>query len=195
MAKTETLITRKLKMRLYTRANLWQGFVPYFEFTGAQDGTISQQTGSRGRERRAHQVVEFRNFVCAHVNRRDPRSRRFLQYLSMESARSMLLVRDAKTGKVLVQPPDKADVGRWLVRRKVGFGRASKNESEIVKEVGTDFFDEIDKYRNWSFSFSDYYDVIVWDLEPGLPFESLYNAIHDVSCLRFSLSLVVYANL
>lgn len=35
--------------------------------------------------------------------------------------------------------------------------------------------------RKWHFGFNEYYDVYIWDLEPGQPSLSLYSAIYEVS--------------
>lgn len=136
-----------------------------------------EQTGSRShRTPRQHCIVEARNAYCGHMKRDDPKSRRFIQYLAMESSKLVLLVRDVKTGKFVVQPPDDE---RWLMRQKVGMGRASKASWEIVKAVDEQFLEMVDKkHRQWHFDgFVDYYDIIIWDLEPGGHASWLYNAI------------------
>lgn len=116
--------------------------------------------------------------MCAHLNRNDPISRRFLQYISAETNRVVTLVRDVKTGRILKDPPPEH---LWLVRKKSGFGRASRTEWENVSEVGPGFFVKIEEARKWHFGFNEYYDVYIWDLEPGEPFASLYNTIQQVS--------------
>ena len=145
----------------------------------------SQQTGSRSHQGRQHQIVESRNFVCAHVNRRDPQVRRFLQLLSMQSNKVSLLVRDAKTGTILLKPSTKGDAGTWLIRTKAGLGRASKNKWEIQSSVDEKFFEHIDSLRKWHFSFSDYYDICIWDLESGLPFGALHSTVNQASSSAF----------
>lgn len=35
--------------------------------------------------------------------------------------------------------------------------------------------------RSWKFSFKEYYDFYVWDLEPGEPFPALYNCVQEAS--------------
>lgn len=140
--------------------------------------TVHHQSGSRGHIRRAHAIAEARNFVAAHISRTDQASRRLIRYLSMQTHRVLLLVRDAKTGRILVAPPDNE---LWLVREKSGVGRASKNSWNITKEVGTKLFEEIDANRNWTLRFNDYYDIMVWDLEPGNQFSNVYSVITQVS--------------
>jgi len=144
--------------------------------------SVHHQSGSRGHIRRAHAIMEARNFVAAHISRTDQASRRLIRYLSMQTHRVLLLVRDAKTGRILVAPPEDE---LWLVREKSGVGRASKNSWNIVKEVGTKLFEEIDANRKWTLRFNDYYDVIVWDLEPGKQFSNVYSVITQVSTVAY----------
>ena len=112
------------------------------------------------------------------MNRNDTASQRFIQYLSMEMMDCILLVRDAKTSKIVLEPHDD---DLWLIREKSGIGRASKTEWNVVSRVGEGFFDEMEKHREWHFGFTDYYDVYVWDRQAGRPFLMLYNLIKDVS--------------
>lgn len=156
------------------------GFIVYFEsaMPDARALTVrNQQGGRRGQFRRSHSVFEARNFMCAHIKRDDQASRRLVQYLSMQSHRLLVLVRDAETGRLLIKPPEEE---RWLYRQKSGLGRAAKNDWEIVKSVGSEFFEDMDKYRRWNFSFKEYYDVYVWDLEAGECFPALYNAVQEM---------------
>lgn len=128
--------------------------------------------------RRSHAVLEARNFIAGYVKRNDPASRRLIQYLSMQTYRVLLLVRDAKTGKILISPPEDQ---LWLLREKSGLGRAVKNEWKCLKEVGPEFFKELEVSRRWNLGFNDYYDVIIWDLNAGEPFGNVYNAAIHVS--------------
>ncbi|KAL8800251.1 MAG: hypothetical protein Q9182_005307 [Xanthomendoza sp. 2 TL-2023] len=152
------------------------GLIPYMEFGGAQEMTTNFQTGSRGQMRRAHSITESRNFICANIKRNDPATRRFLQYLTMRATKVVMLVRDAKTSQILRSPP-KTEL--WLHREKAGIGRASTNEWTIRAEVGEKFFEKMEKMRQWHFGFNEYYDVYMWDLEPGKPFARLYNTIYE----------------
>ena len=152
----------------------------YFESAepDAQELTVRQQNGGRGQFRRSHAVFEARNFICAHIKRDDQASRRLIQYLSMQSSKIVVLVRDAESGKLLIKPPEEE---RWLFREKSGLGRASRNDDwHIIRSIGPQFFEEMDKYRQWKFSFKEYYDVYVWDLEAGEPFPVLYNCVQEV---------------
>lgn len=153
------------------------GFIPYFHGDKAEKVTNYFQTGSRGMTRRAHQHTEMRNFVCGHIKRDDPVSRRFIQYLAMESWELRALVRDAKTGRVLISPPEDE---LWLLREKSGWGRASRNEYEVLGEVGPVFFEAMDKSRKWHFGFEEFYDVYIWDSSPGRSFFILQRKIEEV---------------
>jgi len=161
----------------------------YFESAepDAEELTTRQNNRNRGVGRRSHAVFEARNFICAHIKRDDPVSRRLIQYLSMQSQTVVLLVRDAETGKLLVKPEEEQ---RWLYREKSGVGRASRNEGwHIIKSIGPTFFEEMDKYRKWKFSFKEYYDVYVWDLKAGEPFAVLYNTVQEVGAQKKNLGL------
>lgn len=104
----------------------------------------------------------------------DPVSRRFIQYLAMQACRLVVLVRDAKTGKIIVEPPEDQ---LWLIREKAGLGRAAKNEWNNIKSVGPDFFEEMDERRQWHFGFQEHYDIYVWDLEAGNAWTDLYSNV------------------
>ncbi|KAK7510074.1 hypothetical protein IWZ03DRAFT_433735 [Phyllosticta citriasiana] len=151
------------------------GFFIFYKFDKADEMTGRHQTPRNAPGRRKHAVMEARNFICGHVKRDDPVSRRFVQYLALMTNRVVLFARDVKTGRVLVQPP-KAEL--WLLREKNGLGRASRGEWNIVKEFGPELFEELDRQRKWSFGFRDYYDICVWDLDPGESFHFLYDTVH-----------------
>ncbi|KAF4615552.1 hypothetical protein G7Y89_g15309 [Cudoniella acicularis] len=115
------------------------GFIMYFESSSddAMDMTARQQSGGRSSQyRRFHTVFEAQNFICVHIKRDDPVSRRLVQYLSMQSHEILVL----------------------LYRQKSGLGRASKNEWDIITSIGPKVFEEMDKHRDWHFSFKGYYD-------------------------------------
>jgi hypothetical protein len=116
------------------------GFIPYFDGDKASTVTHYFQTGSRSMARRSHEFVELRNFTCAHIKRDDPVSRRFIQYLSNETWDLRALVRDRKTGRILIQPPKEE---LWLLREKSGWGRAARNEFNVMAEVGPVFFEQM----------------------------------------------------
>ncbi|MCJ1399001.1 hypothetical protein MMC11_002203 [Xylographa trunciseda] len=167
------------------RSQLLQlGFIIYFEFTEADELSAHQQSGSRGGGRRTHTILEARNFICAHVKRNDAASRRFIQYLSMQTNRILLLVRDAKTGRIISKPPEK---DLWLLRGKSGIGRAAKNDWTTIKKVGPEFFKDIEDHRRWHFGFVEHYDLYIWDNAAGGQYFDLYNAIQAtlVKAYRF----------
>jgi hypothetical protein len=155
------------------------GFIPYFKGDKAEEVTHHFQTGSRGVARRSHSIVEMRSFLCGHMKRDDPVSRRFIQYLSMETFELRALVRDRKTGRILIQPPKEE---LWLLREKSGWGRATRNEFDIIGEVGPAFFEHMEAVRTWQFSFEEYYDVYIWDATPGQPSFILQRRLEEVSC-------------
>ena len=119
----------------------------------------------------------MRNFLCGNIKRDDPVSRRFIQYLSMETWELRALVRDRKTGRVLITPPEEE---LWILREKVGWGRASKNQFETIIEIGPKFFERMDAARQWRFGFEEYYDVYIWSSTPGLPFPGLQRKVEEV---------------
>jgi hypothetical protein len=130
---------------------IMQGFIPYFysHDPDAKALTVRHQVGRSSLVRRSHAIFEARNFMCAHIKRDDPISRRLVQYLSMQSHQLVVLVRDAETGKLLIRPPEDQ---RWLWRQKSGLDRAAKNDWTVLKSIGADFFEGADKYRRWHFS-------------------------------------------
>ncbi|KAH6692878.1 hypothetical protein BKA61DRAFT_637651 [Leptodontidium sp. MPI-SDFR-AT-0119] len=164
----------------YRQQMLQHGFIMYFEThePDAMQLTVHhQQGGRRGPSRRSHMAFEARNWICAHIKRDDQASRRLVQYLSMQRHSLLILVRDAETGNLVIKPPEDE---RWLFRQKSGLGHAAKNEWNVIKSVGPQFFEEMEKYRGWNFSFKEYYDVYVWDLEPGECFAVLYNTVQEM---------------
>ncbi|QSZ37286.1 hypothetical protein DSL72_009380 [Monilinia vaccinii-corymbosi] len=156
------------------------GFIMCYESSDpdARDLNVSFSQGGRSKQtRRQHAIFQARNVICAHIKRDDQASRRFIQYLSMQSHRLVLLVRDAESGKLLVKPPEEE---RWLWREKSGLGRAVKNVWNVLKRIGPEFFEEMDRHRQWNFSFKDYYDIYVWDLEPGNTLAGLFNTVQQM---------------
>jgi hypothetical protein len=173
----------------YRQQMLQLGFIMYFESVepDAWDLTRHHQTGRGGPYKRSFAVLQARNFICAHIKRDDTVSRRFIQYLHMQSHRLLMLVRDAETGRILVKPPEEE---RWLIREKSGLGRAIKGHWNVIKAIGPKFFEEMDRYRKWNFGFKEYYDIYLWDLPVGESFPALYNAVQEVTLLHSTLILV-----
>ncbi|KAH6603838.1 mfs allantoate [Trichoderma cornu-damae] len=149
-------------------------FFPYFVDLDAQQHSRHFQVGGRSRIRRQHDIVETRNIIAGHMKRSDPITRRFLQYLTMRTGELLVLVRDGKTGRVITAPPEEH---LWTYRRKHGIGRASKNEWNVVLEVGPEYFDMTDTLREWRFGFHDYYDVFIWDFVPDQSPMDMYNVV------------------
>ncbi len=165
------------------------------EFQDAQVLSSNLKSGSsRGQGGRTHSVVEFRNWLCAHIRRDDPASRRFLQYLSMRTSRVLVLIRDAKTSRILSSPPANQ---LWLHCEKAGSGRARKNDWSAQTEVRPEFFEKsipplsdllanvadsrlVEELRQWHFGFNDYYDVYIWDLKPSKPWINFFDTIYQV---------------
>ncbi|ROW02401.1 hypothetical protein VMCG_06073 [Cytospora schulzeri] len=155
---------------------LHMGFIPYhIQFEGSQR-TQYNQIGSKGRHRRQHHIEECRNIICAHMKRGDPVTNRFIDYCIMQSGSIQILVRDGKTGQIVRAPLQDE---RWLHRVKSGLGRASKNEWEVVQEVGREFFEYLDCVRDWRFSFDSYYDIFIWDFAPGESPMELFHRLVD----------------
>ena len=63
------------------------------------------------------------------------------------------------TGSILVKPPEEET---WLVREKTGLGRAARNEWNIIKKVGTEFFEDMDRHREWHFGFKEVWQWIIY---------------------------------
>ncbi|KAJ8133201.1 hypothetical protein O1611_g414 [Lasiodiplodia mahajangana] len=152
------------------------GFFPFFIDLGAEDFSHHFQAGgSRSQQRRRHDFVEARNIMVGHMKRDDSVTRRFLQYCSMRTSEVLLAVRDGRTGKIVTAP--RKEDALWTLRSKRGIGRASKNEWDIELEIGQDYFDFVDQYRNWHLGFDDYYEVWIWHFVPGQSGTLLYNVI------------------
>jgi hypothetical protein len=167
----------------YKQQMLSLGFIMYAENSGleASNMTFNRTGGSRhGLARKTHHVMEMRNFICAHMKRDDPVSRRLIQYIALQSCHLLLIVRDAETGRFVVMPPEEE---RWIIRSKEGYGRAGKNEWRVLQSIGPEFFELCEKKKGgWSFGFKEYYDVYIWDTQPGKTWSMLYNLVQEV-CL------------
>ena len=89
----------------------------------------------------------------------------------------MTLVRDGKTGKILVSPPEDQ---LWLARSKAGFGRAARSEWETIRYVGPQFFAEMEEARNFNLEFDDHFDIYIWTSDAGLTWELLHANVLEV---------------
>ncbi|KAI1444975.1 hypothetical protein F5Y02DRAFT_408701 [Annulohypoxylon stygium] len=150
------------------------GFFPYFKDFEAHKHSHYHQVGGRSQHRRQHSFCEVRNIIVGHMRRNDSVTRRFLQYCTMRTGEILLLVRDGKTGKVITAPQQDQ---LWTMRRKEGLGRASKNDWEVVLEVGPLYFEMVDILRRWHLGFEDYYEVWLWDFVPCNDPIQLYNVL------------------
>ncbi|KAI0485340.1 hypothetical protein GGR56DRAFT_70131 [Xylariaceae sp. FL0804] len=153
------------------------GFFPFFKDLGASQRSHHHQVGARSHHRRQHNLVEARNIVVGHMKRKDSVTRRFLQYCSMRTGELVLLVRDGRTGKVITGPGDAEAL--WTLRSKQGIGRASKNEWKVHLKVGFEYFDRVDRLRDWRLGFDDYFEVWIWDLVPANSPIRFYNVIYE----------------
>jgi hypothetical protein len=160
----------------------------YFTNEHANEMTVEHKRGTRhGRGvPRQHFSLEMRSFICAHMKRSDPVTRRFIQYAVMASTSMNILVRDGKTGKVITEPSHNE---LWLVRQRSGFGRAARTPWKIIREVNEQVFEEMEQHRKWHFGFDDYYDLYIWDREAGAPFACLYENISRVSLVQDSTNI------
>ncbi|KAI0860232.1 hypothetical protein F4860DRAFT_479717 [Xylaria cubensis] len=157
------------------------GFFPFFIDLSAENISHRFQAGgSRSQQRRRHDFVEARNIIVGHMKRNDSVTRRFLQYCTMRTGELLVCVRDGRTGKIITAP--RGEDALWTLRSKRGIGRANKNDWEIQLEIGPDYFDFVEEYRNWHLGFDDYYEVWIWHFVPGQSGNLLYNSI--VEALR-----------
>ncbi|KAK2803520.1 hypothetical protein FQN50_006955 [Emmonsiellopsis sp. PD_5] len=155
----------------------WEEFFEAVADNGSM-ATFSESERVHGRGR-VHATREVRNYICAQMCRSDPAARRFLQYVSMQTSRMMLVVRDAKTGKIIVKPPDGQ---AWLSREKMGHGRASRTPWKITKRVDEAFFTEMEERRAFRLGFDDFYDVYIWTTTAGQSFSALHSGILEMLC-------------
>ncbi|KAB5546809.1 hypothetical protein GE09DRAFT_192340 [Coniochaeta sp. 2T2.1] len=152
--------------------------------TAAQTTTYNQLPSiSRRRLDKVPLMIETRNIICAHMKRNDPVSRRFIQYILMQRGEALILVRDGKTGKVIVGPEEDE---RWLVRAipglmapLPGYNTPTPPPWRTMSEVGSAFFTTAEASRKWHFNFDAYYEIYMWDFAPGEDGDSLYRLIMD----------------
>ncbi|KAI1620384.1 hypothetical protein EDD37DRAFT_177569 [Exophiala viscosa] len=174
------------------RSYIQMGFVPFDIFQDAELLNFNRK-GRTSAGRRVHASIEVRNWICAQMKRNDPVSRRFIQYASMRALEIMILVRDGRTGRIIVQPPEKE---LWLERRRGGYGRSARAEWDTIKYVGPDFFEEMEKYRSFRLGFDDYYEIYIWSSNPGGQGQELHSHVLKVlhKAHRISQPLDCWAN-
>jgi len=169
---------------LMTEELIGKGFVPFYI-----DGTAQAETSYNKMHRVTQRaieacpmVVEARNMVCAYMKRNDAASRRFIQYILLSRGEALILVRDGKTGKIVVAPEENE---RWWRRSIPGFmgPRPGHHVSDSLPwrkdEVNANFFARTQVDRAWKLGFDSYYEVYIWDNAPGQEIESLYRLISD----------------
>ncbi|KAM7183928.1 hypothetical protein V8F20_012427 [Naviculisporaceae sp. PSN 640] len=162
------------------------GFVPFFmDLSAAQQTTYNQMNSvSRKLVRKQQTIVEARNFVCAHMKRNDPVTRRFIQYVLMRPGEHFILVRDGKNGRIVTAPEEQH---RWLVRSRPGNSRfkpgtvdvthSAENGWNVELEVDGGFFEMAREERSWHFGFNSYYEIYIWDFAPGREAIDMYHNI------------------
>lgn len=172
-----------------TPTNSWfylnlQGFVPFhMDFSGRQNTTYTHLDNvNRKNLRRQQMIVESRNYVCAHMKRNDPVTRRFIQYALMRPSAHLILVRDGRDGRIVVAP-DKQH--RWITRSRPGLtavGRQSHDDDgwDVELEVDSYFFELAEAQREWHFGFTSYYEIYMWDLCPGGKPLTMYHHIREL---------------
>ncbi|KAK3990144.1 hypothetical protein QBC44DRAFT_72016 [Cladorrhinum sp. PSN332] len=161
-----------------------QGFVPFWMDMTAHTETTYNQLGTVSRKvlRKQSYVVEARNFLCAHMKRNDAVTRRFIQYALMRPGEYLVLVRDGKTGRIIVAPDEKH---RWIARSRSGVGvkpghpGSDDDGWNIELEVDSYFFELAEEQRSWDFSFNGYYEIYIWDFVPGIKPIKLYQFIRE----------------
>ena len=140
------------------------GFIPYVLVDGGDKRSTARK--------------QCKNFVAANIKRNDPVSRRFIQYLCMQRSHVTMMVRDAKSGSVLVKPESEYI---WLDRHKAGYDCFGDPEWDdglsVNEELLTTFSTR--RVREWQFGFTDYYEVICWDVVPNRSFSTLHATILD----------------
>lgn len=157
----------------------------------AQQETTYNQFGTTRRKalRKQSLVVEARNFICAHMKRNDPISRRFIQYALMRPGEHFILVRDGKTGRIGVAPED---YNRWIVRSRSGvgvrpgegYGRHGNDGWDLELEVDAMSFELTGMQCQWKFSFSANHEIYIWDFAPGNSLGKMYKYIKEAHRIR-----------
>ncbi|KAK4095743.1 hypothetical protein N658DRAFT_511804 [Parathielavia hyrcaniae] len=159
------------------------GFVPFHMNVSASENTTYNHLGSISRKtlRRQHVITESRNYVCAHMKRNDPVTRRFIQYAVMRPGEQFILVRDGIDGRIVVAP-DKQH--RWLVRSRRGVSATGRNQHDdnwdIERAVDPTFFAVAQMTREWHFNFESCYEIYMWDHVPGQSPMDMYHHIREM---------------
>lgn len=78
-----------------------------------------------------------------------------------------------------------------MIRAKSGYGRASKNDFDVIAEVGPTFFEQMDSVRQWHLGFEEYYDVYIWDANPGRHYTTLQRKLEEVNITTRKLRILL----
>jgi hypothetical protein len=98
----------------------------------------------------------------------------------MQTSRMFILVRDGKTGEIIVSPDEEE---LWLARILIGLSRDPEDANiQTLRVVGEQFFEEMDKLRSFHLGFADFYDIYIWSADPGVHWQLLHGSILEVNC-------------
>jgi len=161
-----------------------KGFVPFYvQATAEEETTYNKMPKLTQKALASHRlIVEARNVICAYMKRNDAASRRFIQYILLNRGEAMILVRDGKTGRIVVAANDNE---RWWRRAIPGYMAPNPGHSTSDQlpwdreEIDKGFFATAQANRRWSLGFDAYYEVYIWDNAPGGEIGSLIRLISD----------------
>lgn len=177
----------------YNRQLLEKGFIPYWTSFDYGDenygnefisrGSMATISGNGPRLYRSNPHLEQRNFICGHMKRNDPITRRFIQTFVTNTGDCLIFVRDAKTGRIITAPPEEE---RWIIRERPKSLSSYGDGGYVDKlRLNESFFKAAEDQRSWRFGFKEYYDIVIWDRVPNRPAMGIYNLICTVSVQDF----------
>ncbi|KAK3339984.1 hypothetical protein B0T25DRAFT_618719 [Lasiosphaeria hispida] len=110
------------------------------------------------------------------MKRNDAVTGRFIQYALMRPGELLMLVRDGRTGRVIVAPEEKH---RWICRSsRLGDMREQRRitgqDWEVEGGVGIDFLGTAKEQRKCKFGCNDYYEIYIWDFASSGSADSFY---------------------
>ncbi|KAK3680976.1 hypothetical protein B0T22DRAFT_523758 [Podospora appendiculata] len=175
---------RALAMWQYFPASKWSGWAGnalHREMTHM--GFIPFYIASEGPPRYVQgRIFQSRNFICAHMKRNYPVTRRYIHYALMRPGEHMILVKDGKTGRVIAAPNEEH---RWIVR--TAFASAAARSGDLDDDewdeelvVGPDFFEFAERERKWRFGFDEYYTIYMWDFVPDQSHTKMCSSIQEM---------------
>ncbi|KAK0637426.1 hypothetical protein B0T17DRAFT_588285 [Bombardia bombarda] len=163
------------------------GFIPFCTYMSAEKDMASSYHARVPKSTSKQFAIEPRNYICAHMKRNDPVTRRFIQYALMRPGELLILVRDGTTGRIIVAPEKPH---RWILRSQhKGYRSYDKPDDyvssaddgwTIEQSVDTSFFEEVERERKWRFGFTSYYEIYIWEFVPGGGKTSMYNEVIDM---------------